>query len=417
MAIFFPPVPPVFTGGAQPYGEPPLTPATEAVPANNPPFANQGRSPAIIALVTAVWQPDPWVYSFEGGRQPFQSHQLPPSIAGVPVNNPPFTYPERDPAHIVANAIYQWQPASWQFDFTGGRQPYDQRKLNSAITAITVNNPPFTYPGRDPSHIVANEIYQWQPSSWPYAFTGQRQPYDQRKLNPAITAVPGNNPPFRTPEQSPVTLSIKSTEWTPDPWIYSPPGSSQPYAPSRLNPVTLDVEIDNPPFQYPGRWSGLVNVEYQWQPDPWPAIFMGGREPYSFRQLTPSPNALPTHYQSLRNVIVRARYLQVPSAGGYAQRTFDPADPGESQFYGFDMTNALMGTTIASATVALTVEEGADPSPGSHLVGPVVISGSIVKNRIANLVAGNTYSLEFVVVIGSGDILTVYAHIPCEDIY
>lgn len=417
MSIFFPPVPPVFTGGAQPYQGPHLTPTTEAVTVNNPPFEHPGRASAQIAVTVQAWQPDPWTYSFLGSRAPFVPSHLPPSISQQPVNNPPFTYPGRDPAHLVANEVYQWQPSPWPYDFNQS-QPYDQRKLNPALTGIAVNNPPFTSPGREPEHLVANEIYQWQPAAWPYIFSGGWQPYAQLKLNPSITAVTANNPPFTQLEHRPAFASIK-VQWQPDPWLYSPVGGAQPYTKRPLPPSTLNVAINNPPFQHRGRWAGLVNVEYQWQPDPWPPYFTGGWQPYSARQLEPSGlSVLPTVFQLLRNVIVRDRYLQVPEFGGYADRTFDPADPGESQNFGFDMTNALQGNDLVSAaTCTLTVQTGSDSTPSSHLIGSIGIVGNIVRQRIANLLPGVTYILTFTVTLKSSNEITVWSHIPCLEIY
>ncbi len=57
-----------FTGGRQPLDNKDLPPSLEIVP--NPPFRNATRTAAVLAIVVAAAQLDPWQYNFEGGQQP-----------------------------------------------------------------------------------------------------------------------------------------------------------------------------------------------------------------------------------------------------------------------------------------------------------------------------------------------------------
>lgn len=452
-------------GGRQPYESRKVTPTLEAVEVDNPPFRMPELWPVNLSIKYA-WQPDPWIYAPIGGRQPYEPRKLPPQSTAILVSNPPFD--RRRAENLIANITYQWQPDPWPPVFMGGRQAYEPRVLPADLTAHPANFPPYRHPEQLPANLATKTA--WQPDPWPPVFMGGRQPYEPRVLPADLTAHPANFPPYRHPESLPQNLATKtawqpdpwpkvymgaaqpyeskknapgipgqSTDnppivnplraavlnllvqtWQPNPWVYAFFGGLQPFEPKKLSPGIPGQNINNPPFQHPAKLPVNLSTNIQWQPDPWPPIFMGGLGPYTFRHLPPPViNILPTSYQLLRNVVVRARYLVVPAEGGYAQRDFDPADPGESTNYGFDLTNCLTGSdsTIVTLTCSLTVETGNDPAPNSHLIGGPVIVGTIVKQRIANLVAGTTYTLEFTAVLSYGDSIVAFSHLACRDVY
>jgi hypothetical protein len=85
--------------------------------------------------------------------------------------------------------------------------------------------------------------------------------------------------------------------------------------------------------------------------------------------------------------------------------------------YTLDLINDLPeGQTVVSATADLTVLEGTDPSPATHLIGPAFLTPSqptFVSQQIRGLLAGNIYSLNVVAVSSAGFTVELYAFIPC----
>lgn len=171
MAIFFPPVPPVQTGGAQPYGQKKLAPDIMAVPVNEPPYTIGGPF-ALKAEIATIAQPNPWVYTFLGRGQPFEPRKLNPSITAVRVDTPPSTY--GGPIASTAEIISLNQPTIWPYTFVGAAQPYDYRRANPSLTDVRVDNPPFGMRG---AGIYAELISVAQPDPWTYKFMGWQGPY------------------------------------------------------------------------------------------------------------------------------------------------------------------------------------------------------------------------------------------------
>lgn len=105
----------------------------------------------------------------------------------------------------------------------------------------------------------------------------------------------------------------------------------------------------------------------------------------------------------------------------YVGRDFDPVNATESETFSLDFVNDLdTGETISSASVTLTVFQGTDMNPSSHLAGSPVISGTKVSQRIGgpaapggNLTAGVTYILAFTVSTSLTNARTLYSRIPC----
>lgn len=371
--------------GQQPYGAKQLPPSITAVPVNEPPYQNPGRTPN-ANIPVALWQPDPWVYTYTGpagGFQPYAARLLNPSVTNNPPDNPPFSNQGRIPQTNVP--LWYWQPEAWPYVFTSGNavnnQPYSQQKLTPVLFAVVVNNPPFTHPARIQAQAAITT--QWQPDPWVYNELGQQggsQPYGQRNLNPFYTAVEVDNPPFGIPNKS--TLAGVVGGWQPDPWVYNYSGNvsgTQPYGPKQLSPgipgqsvdppppidagrlavegaiVTIwqpdpwvftfngsiqaqpygvrltspaipGQSVDQPPYQNPGRRPQANVPVWQWQPPEWPYTFTGGYEPYSQNKLTPSITAVPitiNYRKTVRNVIVRINTL---SSNPWPGKTYPPSN-------------------------------------------------------------------------------------------
>lgn len=293
MPIFFPP-PPVFTGGAQPYGKlkavipstdnPPFTyggpyalnaelislaqpswlmptlPSHTVFtnPADNPPF-KYGGPYAVNASIIADAQPNLWTYTFMGGLQPYTNVTLPPVLAGVQINNPPFTY--GGPYALKAEGVAIAQPDPWTYNFTGNSQPYMGRQLPANLLDVPVNNPPFTYGGPIVGLMVPVEIAQ---PPWPYTFIGGGQPYQPTLLSPAYTNVVVNNPPFTY--GGPIAPNaVVVSDAQPNPWTYTFMGGPQPFAPALLPGSTFNI-VDNPPFNRRRRMQVDVLISFAWIP-------------------------------------------------------------------------------------------------------------------------------------------------------
>lgn len=74
-------------------------------------------------------------------------------------------------------------------------------------------------------------------------------------------------------------------------------------------------------------------------------------------------------------------------------------DPAESIVLEFDFSSEL--AAVSSATVAVSVYEGADATPAAMLDGAVQISGASVFQRIEGGVAGVSYTMRCVATSGS----------------
>lgn len=154
--------------------------------------------------------------------------------------------------------------------FTGGSQPYSQRKLNPSLLAISVDNPPFTYGG--PFVLKAEVVSINQPALWTYAFLGGAGPYKTRVLIPASINVTPDNPPFTFQGRLPTSAEIVSTA-QPNPWVYAFVGA-QPYGKVLLTPSSLNVAPDNPPFgsRQVSQYAEIVSLN---QKEVWAYTFTG----------------------------------------------------------------------------------------------------------------------------------------------
>jgi hypothetical protein len=279
MGIFYQPPPP-FMGGSQPHAPRELTPSLEDVPANDPPFIYGG--PVVdLQQIAYQTQPDPWVYVFFGGWQPFQPGRLNVTTIAVVGNNPPFTY--GGPLIGIQELAYLAQPDPWVYTFKGtahGRQPYGQNQLNPSITAVAVNNPPFTYGG--PVLTLQETAYLSQPDPWVYILLGNvfgGQPYGPRRLAADQIGNPVNNPPFTYggPNLSKQEIAYLAQ---PDPWTYTFMGAWQPFDPRNLAPALSAVAANNPPFAQRRAINDMSAILTGWALAPPPDVDFRLRPPY-----------------------------------------------------------------------------------------------------------------------------------------
>lgn len=233
MGIYYHPPPP-FMGGRQPHAPARLSPSIAASPVDQPPAIHPGRSVRQI-VITTLWQPDPWTYTFMGRRQPFEWRLQSPGVPGFSVNEPPYTF--GGPVAIKATIVAMAQPPAWPYSFIGAAQPYGPKRRSSAIPGQSIDIPISATGGPLAAKLQGVAINQpdWSYSAWPYVFSGASQPYAPRRLPPAITAVRVDTPPFTHLARTPPYLAIR-TAWNPPPPDYQ----MQLYA-SRPTPQRLRV--------------------------------------------------------------------------------------------------------------------------------------------------------------------------------
>ena len=80
----------------------------------------------------------------------------------------------------------------------------------------------------------------------------------------------------------------------------------------------------------------------------------------------------------------------------------------ESELFTFDFSQVLSPSeTISTATSAVIVMNGVDPTPNDIIVGSAVISGQTASQRIANGVNDVTYRLSMTVTTSQGNTYVV----------
>lgn len=193
MAIYHPPTPAVFLGGRQPYEPRPRLREEEGQPINNPPFMYGGPY-AEVYETASIAQPNPWTYTFMGGWQPFMSGRLSLEITAVPEDDPPFSQLERTQEYTALIASMA-QPDPWVYAFFNGMGPFVPLKLSPGIPGQSVERPPSVTQNRRQVQMAITYTIA-QPDPWTFSFTGGRGPFMQRLLNPTVTNVVVNNPPF-----------------------------------------------------------------------------------------------------------------------------------------------------------------------------------------------------------------------------
>ncbi len=207
--------PATFMGGRQAYAPSTLPPGFPGFSADPPPFSDGGPV-ALPASIVAMLQPNPWTYSFAGGRQPFDPRKLPPALSAVPANDPPFT--RGGPVAIKSELFMLAQPNPWTYTFMGSAQPFGPKRRSSAIPGQSINNPPFTLGGPFALKLEAIAINQpgWSYTAWPYTFMGRRGPYMPRLFPPGLAAVVVSPFPYSSKGRTAAFQAIRAA-WNPPP--------------------------------------------------------------------------------------------------------------------------------------------------------------------------------------------------------
>ena len=98
---------------------------------------------------------------------------------------------------------------------------------------------------------------------------------------------------------------------------------------------------------------------------------------------------------------------------------FDDTEPGSVGDYTIDFgPNVSTGGSIVTSPWALAVRSVApgydiDPDPTSRLDGVPTIDGTTVIQRIAGLIAGNTYLVTVTATMEDGEIVILWCTLAC----
>ena len=79
-----------------------------------------------------------------------------------------------------------------------------------------------------------------------------------------------------------------------------------------------------------------------------------------------------------------------------------PKDPQEIKTVIFDFTNQLGGNTIVSTVITVSVLMGVDAAAAGLVSGAAVVSGSLVRQKIANGGLGVEYKISCLLVDSTG---------------
>lgn len=274
-----------------------------------------------------------------GANQPYGTKARDREESGQQVDNPPFRY--GGPVAVVAAIVAMVQPNPWTYSYTGaasGAQPYGQRQLNPSITAVPANEPPYQAPGRSAQQ-AAIAATLTQPDPWVYGFAG-RQPYEPRKLSPGIPGQSVDPPPPVSVGDTAAQNAIITSIAQPNPWVWIFNGAvagRQPYGPRQLNATVTAVQVDTPPFDRRSAQQ-RATVAALTQPDPWVYNYGRGYQPYGLGLLVPfRPDSIaPDSRRAQINAAIIAAAQPNPwvynyaGAQPYGPKQNSPGIPGQS---------------------------------------------------------------------------------------
>lgn len=278
-----PPGPIAGATAAQPYGRPKLTPPS----VDNPPPVNEGRyENATPDIIGRAWQSDPWVYSLQAqdAGQPYAPGKLPSALINIPVNNPT---PNSDALSALISVLQAWQPGDAPIQpqryFPQGaavvnNPPLNQDQATNLAEILAIWNqpgPPNPQQIRyvpQPAAAAAQVPFN---NKWLSGVLAAWQP--QTQFLPGIAGVPqgGTTPAVTQNPFSPAWLSAVLASWQPG----DPPIQLR----RQLNPTITAVRVDNPPFGIRGPLAYPLDAFVQpQQPNrfPQPAIVAAAQTPY-----------------------------------------------------------------------------------------------------------------------------------------
>jgi hypothetical protein len=103
---------------------------------------------------------------------------------------------------------------------------------------------------------------------------------------------------------------------------------------------------------------------------------------------------------------------------------FDPIDVAESKVLGFDFAPLLRANDTIASVVSVTcaLHRGTDADPSSHAIGsPTIVpsdstqaANSGVAQMFGGMLDGVGYTLTCVVQTAGGEVLDIWARIPCR---
>ena len=86
--------------------------------------------------------------------------------------------------------------------------------------------------------------------------------------------------------------------------------------------------------------------------------------------------------------------------------TWSPKQPASTEYFPVDLVRQLApGDTITSCSCSIALLAGTDPGLGAMLVGPVIINGTTVAQKVGGGVSGCRYQLSFAAVTLLGETL------------
>ena len=95
---------------------------------------------------------------------------------------------------------------------------------------------------------------------------------------------------------------------------------------------------------------------------------------------------------------------------------FSTKTPAVSRNYGADFTKKLVGNSVFSVVVTLSVIEGVDPNPAAMLVGSPFIIQNVAAQRLTGGLPGVTYLVTYTVISSSGDTLVGQVALPVANL-
>lgn len=99
----------------------------------------------------------------------------------------------------------------------------------------------------------------------------------------------------------------------------------------------------------------------------------------------------------------------------YVGQDFSIMNVGDDEVISFDFVKRISDNdSVLSASWSLTVAEGVDPDPSSHLDGSAGVTGTKAMQRVSGLLPNVNYIIEAAALTSLGNTVSLYSHIRCE---